>query len=59
RGVVGIKGEKFTGKKQQNQGSGDTARQDHEPPLALDHDPGVNRLSGAVAAPRPEPEPER
>ncbi|WP_280221493.1 hypothetical protein [Nocardia neocaledoniensis] len=52
-------GEMFTGKKLQNEGSGDSDGQDHDPTLAVDLDAGVIRLSGALAAPRPGPEPER
>jgi hypothetical protein len=41
-------GELFPGKKLQNEGSGDSDGQSHEPRLDVDLDAGVIRVSGAV-----------
>ncbi|MFD4354482.1 hypothetical protein ACFWPX_18150 [Nocardia sp. NPDC058518] len=45
---MGIMGELFPGKKLQNEGSGDSDGQSHEPRLDVDLDAGVIRVSGAV-----------
>lgn len=41
-------GELFPGKKLQNEGSGDSDGQNHEPRLDVDLDAGVIRVTGAV-----------
>ncbi|MBW0273730.1 hypothetical protein ATM97_30945 [Nocardia sp. MH4] len=56
RGAVGIMGELFPGKKLQNEGSGDSDGQDHDPRLAVDLDAGVIRLSPPAGRPRAEDE---
>ncbi|MFJ2839486.1 hypothetical protein ACIO52_29375 [Nocardia sp. NPDC087230] len=45
---MGIMGELFPGKKLQNEGSGDSDGQEHDPRLAVDLDAGVIRLSSPI-----------
>ncbi|MFE1593446.1 hypothetical protein [Nocardia sp. NPDC058705] len=45
---MGIMGEMFPSKKLQNEGTGDSDGQNHEPRLDLDLDAGVIRVSGAI-----------
>ncbi|WP_446226562.1 hypothetical protein ACTWPB_20610 [Nocardia sp. IBHARD005] len=45
---MGIMGELFPGKKLQNEGSGDSDGQSHEPRLDVDLDAGVIRVCGPV-----------